>query len=662
MRFALLGLVFLLALTPPATAIDMPPPAPGAVISERGFPLKSVTRQYVYVRAGPSATASQVEQLPPWTFLFVLPPDASTPADKRDVKDLDGKITVNGFYRVSKSPLESDELGYVPANETVLWGHRQAVVRTPAARAANQELMVFETEAAAMRAASDGKADRSQRIGREFRDDGSSHAFFPVISQRTVLIDGGVRERVYEVMFFGRRSPAARRRRSAFDPGPTPEQIREVMAQSRIEIAFVIDTTGSMRPAIDAVRTSIQAVARHLSNEPLLAGRVRIGVVGYRDHLFGIKRHDVGRYAARVFSDLTTDFSSLEREVSRMEPGSGGEPAEDGLRGIEMAFDRLSWSPMAWKHVVVVTDASMKGADHPTATHTGARTLRSITAARHRAQDVSVFQSGKKAIPPLPWILSVIQTAGKPGDSKIATAQYEKLAGIHPRAPDRRTVGFHIQPGSNAFSGQLIKLLLGSFRNLVQILRGDRPPQVEPTSTNQLSEIPWGYLELLQDTLQEDRIHRGYATEHDHLDRKAFEEVILIRRAELVSLHGLLATLLADVSVAPQLGASPAIDRMLNGLQSVAAGTYSGEEITPNTPLHVVATQIASIPLQTDALNLSANDLARMTAPDRAAWVAKIESSIAKILRTIEGSKWQSLTRDDDPENVYTFVPLRDLP
>ena len=652
--------------TAPAHAVDRPPRTPGAVISAQGFALKCVTRHSVQLLQAPSPTAAPVEggRLRPWTFLFVLPPDANTPADRRHIDDLKGRITTDGFYRVSASPYEADERGYVFASETVLWGHRQAVVRTRAAQDAGKEVTWFKTASAAMRALKGDVVDPAQQVARESNTPNALHAFFPVISQSTRLVDGGVREPVYQLMFFGRRSARQARQRSAFAQGPTREQIREVMANSRMEIAFVIDTTGSMHVAIQAVRASIASVAEYLRDEPLLSGRVRIGLVGYRDRLTGLRNADVGNYTVRLFSDLTTDFVAVQGELHRMDAKRGGQDrAEDGLLGLETAFDQLAWTPHAWKHIVLVTDASIKAAGHLTSQHTLAERLHSIHDARERARDTRALSAVDTEVPPLPWVLSVIQVPPAKGtqDVAIAREQYERLAGIHPRADDRRTMGFHLEPGSASFSLELIDVLRGSFKHLAQIVGGDRSRPASPGDANQLAQIPWGYLELLESDLEDEQIHTGFVTQHDAMDRKLFEEVILIRKAELVSLHTLLEVLMEDVRLGPTLGEGPDIQRILTGLQSVAAGTYSGEAIAQDTPLERVAAQIASIPLQTDALALTPRDLQRMPAADRAQWIAKVQQSIGRIVRTLEGT-WHALSGDEDAENVYTFVPLRALP
>ncbi|HVN39266.1 MAG TPA: VWA domain-containing protein [Myxococcota bacterium] len=91
-----------------------------------------------------------------------------------------------------------------------------------------------------------------------------------------------------------------------------PQQIPKV--RPRIEVAFVLDTTGSMSGLIGGAKRKIWQIANQLaSGKP--TPDVRIGLVAYRD------RGD--DYVTRV-RDLTRDLDAIYAELSPTEPTAEG--------------------------------------------------------------------------------------------------------------------------------------------------------------------------------------------------------------------------------------------------------------------------------------------------------------------------------------------------
>jgi Mg-chelatase subunit ChlD len=121
---------------------------------------------------------------------------------------------------------------------------------------------------------------------------------------------------------------------------------RKPLGTRSIDLAFVLDTTGSMSEEIAAVKATIQKVAQSLSNEQT---QVRVGMVEYKD------RSDPFVTKAYPF---TTDLRAFSQRVSQISAGGGGDTPEDMNAGLHSALTELSWNDQAVARLAfVIADA-----------------------------------------------------------------------------------------------------------------------------------------------------------------------------------------------------------------------------------------------------------------------------------------------------------------
>ncbi len=121
-------------------------------------------------------------------------------------------------------------------------------------------------------------------------------------------------------------------------PQPAPIDVTAVpvVSQSapRVEVAFVLDTTGSMSGLIDGAKQKIWSIANQLaSGNP--TPEVRMALVGYRD------RGD--DYVTRVH-DLTDDIDAVYANLQAYSAGGGGDTPESVNQALHEAVNRLAWS------------------------------------------------------------------------------------------------------------------------------------------------------------------------------------------------------------------------------------------------------------------------------------------------------------------------------
>lgn len=117
----------------------------------------------------------------------------------------------------------------------------------------------------------------------------------------------------------------------------------------RIEVVFVLDTTGSMGGLIEAAKEKIWSIASTMASaQP--APLIRMGLVAYRD------RGD--EYVTRVV-DLSDDLDSVYASLMDFQADGGGDAPESVNRALYDAVHSISWSQDtgSYKAIFLVGDA-----------------------------------------------------------------------------------------------------------------------------------------------------------------------------------------------------------------------------------------------------------------------------------------------------------------
>jgi hypothetical protein len=126
------------------------------------------------------------------------------------------------------------------------------------------------------------------------------------------------------------------------------------LASTKLDVAFVVDTTGSMKDDIKAVKDSLFEIVDHITTrtEGL---EIRFGVVSYRDH-----PPQDRTYVTRVF-DFTEKIKRVHNLISDLKPSEGGDTPEAVADGLFDARTKLSWERDAYKVLLLVGDAPPHG-------------------------------------------------------------------------------------------------------------------------------------------------------------------------------------------------------------------------------------------------------------------------------------------------------------
>jgi len=116
----------------------------------------------------------------------------------------------------------------------------------------------------------------------------------------------------------------------------------------RVEVAFVLDTTGSMGGLIDGAKRRIWSIARRIG-EGRPRPDLRIALVGYRD---------VGDAYVTQVHPFTSDMDEVYQALSSFRAEGGGDAPEHVSAALRDAVEALPWSgPRALKVIFLVGDA-----------------------------------------------------------------------------------------------------------------------------------------------------------------------------------------------------------------------------------------------------------------------------------------------------------------
>jgi len=103
--------------------------------------------------------------------------------------------------------------------------------------------------------------------------------------------------------------------------------------RAKLDVLFLIDTTGSMGDEIDRLKDSVRSVAERISGLPANSD-LRLGMTLYRD------RGDL--FVTRTF-DFTSSVDVFKAALAEVRAGGGGDTPEDLNAGLHQAVTGPSW-------------------------------------------------------------------------------------------------------------------------------------------------------------------------------------------------------------------------------------------------------------------------------------------------------------------------------
>ncbi len=159
------------------------------------------------------------------------------------------------------------------------------------------------------------------------------------------------------------------------------KEVKQALTQPKIEVVFVLDTTGSMSGLIKAAKEKIWSIASTMA-QAKTAPEIKMGLVAYRD------RGD--QYVTRL-TDLSSDLDSMYAKLMDFRAAGGGDTPESVNQALYEAVHKMSWSQDegTYKVVFLVGDAPAH-MDY----HDDVKYPDTIHIAGHKGIIVNAIQSG----------------------------------------------------------------------------------------------------------------------------------------------------------------------------------------------------------------------------------------------------------------------------
>lgn len=117
-----------------------------------------------------------------------------------------------------------------------------------------------------------------------------------------------------------------------------------------LDVAFLIDSTGSMSGQIEAAKGIASTLATFVQ-----ANRGRVALIEYRDA--------GDEFTARILSPLSDTTDDFSAQLSTVVADGGGDTPEALLRALTTTFNGLGWRAGATKAAIVLTDADYHDPD-----------------------------------------------------------------------------------------------------------------------------------------------------------------------------------------------------------------------------------------------------------------------------------------------------------
>lgn len=112
-----------------------------------------------------------------------------------------------------------------------------------------------------------------------------------------------------------------------------------------VEVAFILDTTGSMSEEIEGVKETLDKVVREVGG----AATIRVGLVEYKDQ---------GDAFVTKAYPFTTDLAAFRKQIDGIHASGGGDTPEDVNSGLAATLQELKWtSDSAARVAFLIADA-----------------------------------------------------------------------------------------------------------------------------------------------------------------------------------------------------------------------------------------------------------------------------------------------------------------
>ena len=327
-----------------------------------------ITHPGAAISQKPASTGqSQSQPLRPFTVLYVY---------SRELKD--------GEEWLEAGPSSAGEVsGWIRAGLTSDWKQAMTLVLTE--RTGRQPVLFFKDGESLMEVCSaEAPGKVAEQLAGRFEQSktggGGVPEEFPLLAMEPSQ-EAVPRQRFYLMPIFQVKEPFEGVKFlevASIDPGlpiketePPTAQAKSVQAvgpikeEQKTAIAFVIDTTISMKPYIERSRRAVVKIYDAVEKAGL-ADRVAFGLVAFRN---SIEKTPGLEYTSQVVSDFKDGMNrdEFEKALAGVDEAKVSSHSfdEDAFAGLKTALEKLHWEPYHSRLILLITDAGSIRNDDP---------------------------------------------------------------------------------------------------------------------------------------------------------------------------------------------------------------------------------------------------------------------------------------------------------
>lgn len=633
-----------------AAAAAIPGAAPGQT-PPRPLLLPNKTSLFRRIITHPGAMLSQqpdaqgAKPIPGFEVFYVYPPDGGT----------------NGWIQVGRAS-DGQVDGWIEAAKTIEWRHtligaftnptgRQRALFLDTKEAERDLLLDPDAGAAAQRMLAEAEAHKPTHVK------AAEPPAWANIDERFYLLP------ILSATAIEREFPPAVRLLEVISVPDKPPQDKKPF---KAAVVFLIDTTVSMQPYIDATRNVLRRIVAKV-RESEMRDSFRFGLVAYRDSL---EDRPGLEYAAKVyakpdFSQPADQIMSAIAEVRQAKVSSAGF-IEDPIGGLKTTFDEIDWPSFSegFRHVLLITDAGARAADHPhSVTHLGIPEIKAL--GDQKGISISVFHL-------------LTEAGAQANDHEPARKQYVELTKLNAQAdryyavPPAESPSRFVTPGEYEIQGDHYaqRLLTAAAK-----ITGQLPPALEaprgPAARRMTEQFPileeamrLAYLgQTTQATVQEQLVHT-WTTDRD-LKTPALTSIgirVLLTKNQLSDL----ANSLKGVLQGGRAGQLEPQNFFTLVQTAVAASVNDPQRIARiNRATQVgglLGEYLDDLPYKSTLLNMDSTEWMQMSAQKQGDVINRIENLLALYGQYNASGNWYDLGHSGKAgEKVYP-VPIEYLP
>ena len=435
-------------------------------------------------------------------------------------------------------------------------------------------------------------------------------------------------------------------------------------------VAFVIDTTISMKPYIEKTKEFIHNTYNALEKSPL-AEDLSLGVVAYRNST----RHNQNiEYVSRIVSPLTpvSGRQIMEQGLNHLDEAKVSTHAfnEDAFAGIMSAIEQLDWNPYAIKLAVLITDAgAIRNDDKYSSTGLNEEEMRDLLA-----------QKGIRLL-----VVHLQTEAGKRHGLAKTEKQYRTLTSV--KDANLKSVylplpAYNAQTASQQFgklSKAMVNILLKIMKQNAEGQMTQKPEAVAAaTPEEKMAQIAQciGYAAQLEfvgseKNTQAPRMLEAWAVDKDLVSlsegkpTEALSVTVLLNKRQLDSLAYQLQTVVDAAKSARDIDSSQLFQRIV----SLSAQTVrdpnklqEGGSAANIAELGVLPEFLEGLPYVSWIMGMTAEGWSAMSSMEQDAKIRELESKI-QLYKEYHNdtANWKSFGSPDPADAMYR-VPLTSLP